>query len=71
MQNKFILTTIHGNMVAIVEVAPQENRQKGEYYLSGDCVSRNVNQGTFSEVTSDGHNGRIFVLTSDLTGEEL
>lgn len=69
MQNKFILTTIKGNMVAIMEVAPKEHRQKGEYYLSRDCVSRNVNQGTFSEVASKGHNGKLFVLTSDLAGE--
>jgi len=54
-------------MVAIVEVSPKENRQKGEYFISGDCVSRNVTQGTFTQVPSDGHKGKLFVLTSDLT----
>jgi len=56
-------------MVGIVEVAPQENRKQGEYYISRDCVSRNVSQGTFTPLESSGDDRRTFILTSDLMGE--
>ena len=71
MPNKFILTTIHGHMVAIMEVSSRDNKVKGEHFLSRDCVRCNVEKGTFTEVDGEGCNGKLFVLTSDLTGEQL
>jgi hypothetical protein len=69
MPNKFILTTIYGHMVAIMEVSPRDNKLKGEHFLSDDCVRRNVEKETFTEVDGEGCNGKLFVLTSDLTEE--
>jgi len=64
--SQYILTTIANNMVAIVETATSENRHRGEYSLSSSCVSRNIKNGRFVEVSAEGHNGRLYVLADDL-----
>ena len=62
----FFLTTIANNLVAIVEMANAEARQRGEYILSSACVQKNLDAGTFVEVNASEHRGRVFVLSSDL-----
>ena len=65
-RNKFILTTIADNCVAILETHASEQCQKGEYILSDGCVQQNVATGKFTEVEATGHKGRLYVLTEDL-----
>ena len=62
----FFLTTIANNLVAIIEVANAEARQRGEYIVSQSCLQKNVQSGKFTEVDATDHDGRVFILTSDL-----
>ena len=67
----FVLTTIGNGKVAIVETDDSADRQRGEYTLSNACVKRNIERGTFVDMTHEaiGSEGKVFVLKRDLTND--
>jgi hypothetical protein len=69
MSSFFIATTIGGgSQFTMLEVPAKEKPRKGEYMLSADCVSKNVESGRFTDMTdqAQGAFGKVFVLTEDL-----
>lgn len=69
MSSFFIATTIGGgSQFAIMEVPTTDKPRKGEYMLSADAVSKNVESGRFTDMTNqaEGAFGRLYVLTEDL-----
>ena len=69
MSSFFIATTIGGgSQFAMLEVPTTEKPRKGEYMLSADCVSKNVESGRFTDMTNQaqGAFGKLYVLTEDL-----
>ena len=69
MSSFFIATTIGGgSQFAMMEVPTTEKPRKGEYMLSADCVSKNLETGRFKNMTkqAEGAFGRLYVLVEDL-----
>ena len=69
MSSFFIATTIGGgSQFAMMEVPTIEKPRKGEYMLSADCVSKNLETGRFKDMTkqAEGAFGRLYVLAEDL-----
>ena len=69
MSSFFIATTIGGgSQFAMMEVPTTEKPMKGEYMLSADCVSKNLETGRFKDMTkqAQGAFGRLYVLAEDL-----
>ena len=66
--SRFVLTTIGKGIVAMLETPELEETKKGEYLLSGTCVQRNLDTGTFVDVSDrvKGTDGKVYVLASDL-----
>lgn len=52
----------------MLEVPANEKPKKGEYMLSPDCVSVNLESGRFTDMTdqAQGAFGKVYVLTEDL-----
>ena len=69
MSSFFIATTIGGgSQFAMMEVPTTERPRKGEYMLSADCVSKNLESGRFKDMTkpAQGAFGKLYVLLEDL-----
>jgi len=66
--SRYVLTTIGQGIVAMVETPSSEKPKRGEYLLSGSCVQKNLESGTFIDITSrvGGSEGRVYALASDL-----
>ena len=66
--SRFVLTTIGKGIVAMLETPASEKEKKGEYLLSGACVQKNLDTGTFVDVSDrvQGAGGRVYVLATDL-----
>ena len=69
MKSFYIATTIGGgSQFTMLEVPANEKPKKGEYMLSPDCVSVNLESGRFTDMTdqAQGAFGKVYVLTEDL-----
>jgi hypothetical protein len=69
MSSFYIATTIGGgSQFTMLEVPATEKPKKGEYMLSADCVSTNIESGRFTDMTeqAQGAFGKVYVLTEDL-----
>jgi hypothetical protein len=65
---RFVLTTIGKGMVAMLETPANEVAQRGEYPLSNACVQKNLDSGTFVDMTENVPSaiGKVYILVSDL-----
>jgi len=52
----------------MLETPASEKEKKGEYLLSGACVQKNLDTGTFVDVSDrvKGAGGKVYVLATDL-----
>ena len=64
---KLILTTINQAKVAILETASDADTKRGERYISEACLERNLETGSFIDITDRNWNpeGRIYLLKED------
>lgn len=64
---KLILTTINQAKVAIVETATDADVKRGERYISEACLQRNLETGSFIDITDRNWNpeGRIYLFKED------
>lgn len=65
---KLVLTTIYQGKVAVVESAERADEKRGERYISEACLSVNLKNGKFTDISHTNANpeGRLYMLTEDM-----
>lgn len=65
--NKLILSNSTDGCIVIAEVDADKVLTRGEYEVSESMLKKNIESGTFVDVTeSTGYAGRIYAYSSDL-----
>ena len=62
-------TSLQGDVV-VADVEPTQARNRGEYFVSEDCVRLNVESGVLTDMSKQyKYDGRVYILTTDLEAQ--